>query len=300
MLTLAAPSVPEARTIGPICATVSVLTPRLASRPVWDRSRNAVEDTAPIAAFRARKTGRPETRLRRGEKHGAVTEVRRVRAAGLEDGSGRDRRSGREVRGDDRGRQSRRRRADDRLDLGLRPLPHRARNRRWRRPSSAGRSPPPWRAIPSGCASARWSAATATATRPSTPRSPPPSMSPATAGWTPASAPAGTSTSGGPTATAFRTRRSGCACSARPARSSTRCGREDYATFEGKRYQIDGAINEPKGVAEAAPAALDRRRRREGDAQAGRAVRRRLQRRRRQPGDLPPEAGDSEAATARR
>ncbi len=36
--------------------------------------------------------------------------------------------------------------------------------------------------------------------------------------------------------------------SARRARSSRRCGRRTTPTFEGERYQINGAINEPKGV----------------------------------------------------
>ena len=42
------------------------------------------------------------------------------------------------------------------------PCPRRS----WRPPSSAGRSPRPWRATPTGSRSARWSPATATATPP--------------------------------------------------------------------------------------------------------------------------------------
>ncbi|CAA9550659.1 MAG: luciferase-like protein, partial [uncultured Thermomicrobiales bacterium] len=54
-------------------------------------------------------------------------QVRGVRAAGLEDGPGRDPRPGRAVRGDDRRRQGGRCRAELALGLAVRPLPHRAR-----------------------------------------------------------------------------------------------------------------------------------------------------------------------------
>ena len=74
---------------------------------------------------------------------------------------------------------------------------------------------------------------------------------------------------------------------------------EDYPTFEGRHYTIDGPINEPKGVQQAAPSALDRRRRREGHAEAGRAVRRRLQLRRRRSRGHPPEARGAQAPLRR-
>ena len=72
--------------------------------------------------------------------------------------------------------------------------------------------------------------------------------------------------------------------------------KDDYATFEGKRYQINGAINEPKGVQQPTSAALDRRRGREGHTETGRAVRGCLQCRWRESGGLPPEARDPQGA----
>ena len=100
----------------------------------------------PVAVARAVQWGRS-----RGEEcnHGGA--VRGVRAAGVADGSGRDSRPGRAVRGDDRRRQGGRCRSGLGLDLGLRPLPHRARAEAGDDLRVLDRSPPRWRATPAGC-----------------------------------------------------------------------------------------------------------------------------------------------------
>ena len=88
----------------------------------------------------------------------------------------------------------------------------------------AGRPRQPSPATPSASTSARWSPATATATRRCWQRWPPPWTCSATGGSTAASVPVGTSMSGAPTATASPRRATACAPSARPSRSSRRCG----------------------------------------------------------------------------
>ena len=97
----------------------------------------------------------------------------------------------------------------------------------------------------SGSGSARCAPAWATATRPTSRRSPRPSTSSPAAASRWASAAAGTSTSGGPTATASRPPASGSACSTRACRSCGRSGPRAPRPWTGKHYQVDGAICRP-------------------------------------------------------
>ena len=81
-----------------------------------------------------------------------------------------------------------------------------------------------------------------------------------------ASAPAGTSTSGAPTATASRRRRERLR-HARRGRADHAPGLDDgSATSTGKHYQVDGAHRAAAAAAGGRHPAVDRRRRREGDA----------------------------------
>ena len=99
------------------------------------------------------------------------------------------------------------RRADARavgVDLGLRPLPHRAGAERGGHARGVDPHGGLRRGDRAGSGSARCAPAWATATRRTWRRWPPRSTSSPAGGWRWASAPAGTSTSGGPTATASR------------------------------------------------------------------------------------------------
>ena len=105
-----------------------------------------------------------------------------------------------------------------------------------------------------------------------------------------ASARAGTSTSGAPTATATPTARPACKHAGRGvARSSRRCGPRTMPTFEGKYYQVDGAINEPKGVQKPHPPIWIGGGGEKVTLKLVAQVRRRLQLRRLRPGRLPPQ-----------
>ena len=186
------------------------------------------------------------------------------------------------------------------LDLGLRSLPHRAQAEAGddlrvlddHRHAGARHQ--------AGQASARWSAATATATRRSTPRSPPPSTWPATAGSTPASAPAGTSTSGAPTATASPRRRSGWAMFREAVEIIHKMWTEDTPSSRASTTRSTGRSTSRKACSKPHPPLWIGGGGEQVTLQAGRPVRRRLQRRRRQPRGHPAEARDARGGTATR
>ena len=119
----------------------------------------------------------------------------------------------------------------------------------WKRPSSAGPSPPRWPATPSGSRSARWSAATATATPRSTPRSPPPSTSPATAGSYAGIGAGWYEHEWKAYGYGWPETPTGWARFREAVEIIHKMWTEDYPSFSGKHYTIDKPINEPKGGA---------------------------------------------------
>ena len=141
-----------------------------------------------------------------------------------------------------------RRRRTVRVDLGLRPLPHRAgadRRGHVRGVVADGRVR---RVARSACGSARCARAWATATRPTWPRSPPPSTSSPAAGSRWASAAAGTSTSGARTATASRGAGDRLGMLDEGVQIMRQLWTTGTATLHGKHYQVDGAIGRPLPV----------------------------------------------------
>ena len=169
-----------------------------------------------------------------------------------------------------------------------------------RRPSSAGPRRPLWPATPPGSISARWSAATAIAIRPSTPRSPS-TVDVASHGRLYAGIGAGWYE--------HEWKAYGYEWNDTPVRMRTfreaveiihQMWTEDYPDVPGRHYTIDRPINEPKNAGQGQDSALDRRRRRAGHPQAGRPVRGRLQCRWRQCRGHPPQARGPQAALRHR
>ena len=159
--------------------------------------------------------------------------------------------------------------------LGLRPLPHRARRRaRGGDPRGVDADGRVRRRRPAASASARCARAWATATPPTSRRSPRPSTSSRAAASRWASAAAGTSTSGAPTATGSRRFRERLAM----LREGVEIMRQAWTTGDGdpRRRALPGRRRDRAAAAAAGGRhpALDRRRRREGDAEDRGEVRR--------------------------
>ena len=176
-------------------------------------------------------------------------------------------RARRPVGGDARARPARRRRAVG-VDLGLRPLPHRARSRPTRPRHEAWTLMAAFAAV-DRAGPARPDVHLHELPQPGLPgegRRDRATSSPA-AGSRWASAAAGTSTSGAPTATASRRRASGCGMLDEGVQImrqawTDRARRRSH----GKHYQVDGAIVPAAAAAGGRHPAVDRRRRREGHA----------------------------------
>ena len=163
-----------------------------------------------------------------------------------------------------------------RVAVGLRPLPHGAAPDR--RDHLRGLLGPhrPRDGDRRGSASATWSSARGSATRPSRPSSPRRSTSSAAAASSSASGPAGRRRSGGPTATASRRSVSGWARWATTSRSSPGCSARAARPTRATYAHVRGAINVPKGIQTADPDHR-RRQRRAADRRLRHQVRRRAQ-----------------------
>ncbi len=147
--------------------------------------------------------------------------------------------------------------------------------RRTRPCSSAGPRWPRSASCTSGSGSGRWSAATATASRACSPRSPRPSTSSPADGSTGASAPGWYENEYKGYGFEFPRAEGSHRHAARERRDRAgACGRKPETTYDGKYYKLSRANCDPKPLQSPAPADLDRWRRRAADAARRRPTRR--------------------------